>query len=418
MRAIFLMRCAVFFILTLTGLQPLQSQQTPNRKITSIEFVGLWRTKPEIAKYPLEKFLGADSSTLDLNEVNAAVRETNVLEPQSIELIDTDSGVILRITVIDKWSIFPIPVVAWGNGGYSLGLFLTDTNFLGIQDMAVLGGSFGTGGWIALAMYSHTPNKKNMPGWNAFLMGGLRNRADTDKFGYLARRYSIYMLRSSFGMQYPFTGYLSAGAAVNFTNIALTANSSPYNPPRSGAMMIGLSPALSLHTSSWDGVLLSRKILSLEYSFQIGLVNPSYHLLSLAAVFQQPFLPGFRMNLRCGASYRTFMDFGTDLLFEDSPSAAQIDILPGSYVARNYAGFSAGLEKSLFTMRWGTLSVQACWQAVFSYGPVSGYDFNNGPSASIQFYLSRLALPAMGFGINYNMNSGMLQYGLNMGVSM
>ena len=386
--------------------------------ITSLEIIGLKRTKLHVARYPLEKFIGQSSNAFDLNEVEAAVLDTGVLEPKNIELVREPFGTILRVTVEEKWSLFPVPMFGAAYGAYNLGLFLADTNFLGLRDTAVLGGMYGTSGWNAITMYSHTPNKKGIPGWTGFFMYGRRDREDTDKYENLHRRYSIDQLRVSFGLQYPFTDYLSASASVSFTNIALNKKSNALNPPEKGAMLLGFSPGMNLRKSSWDGFLLSQKSLSMVYSYQQGLTGYMFHQMELRGIYEYPFIPGFRMNLRTGLSWRSMTDSSRDLLFEDAPSSAQVDILPNKFVARNYAGFSAGLEKYLFSFGWGTLSVLGSWQIVFSQGPVPGYEFDNGPSGGIRFYLSRLALPAMGIGIAYNMNSGLVQFGLNMGMSM
>jgi hypothetical protein len=118
--------------------------------------------------------------------------------------------------------------------------------------------------------------------------------------------------------------------------------------------------------------------------------------------------------LKSGAVWKS----STDPLYEGGPSSAQVDILPGDFAARNYAGLSAGLEKYIVSFRWGTLSVLGSWQLVFSQGLISGDEFDHGPSAGIRLYLSRIAIPAVGFGAAYNMNSGLFQLTFSIGMSM
>ena len=104
------------------------------------------------------------------------------------------------------------------------------------------------------------------------------------------------------------------------------------------------------------------------------------------------------------------------MFFESSPQSVQIEILPRRYSARQYGSFSAGLEKHLFSLRWGSLSALASWQSVFSHGPISGNDFSHGPSGGVRFYLTRLALPALGVNLAYNMNSGLFQTAFSIGM--
>ena len=388
-----------------------------SQEITSIEVTGLKRTKPHIARYPLEKFLGREASTLDLNEVQAAVINTSILEPLSVELVESGDGMVLSVSVHEKWSLFPAPLVLAGSGEANFGLFLLDSNAFGLLDMAVLGGMYGTLGLMAVVMYNHTPNRKGLPGWNSFFMYGRQNVTDTDRDENVYRRYSTDQFRFSFGMNFPFAEYFSGSASVSFTNISLRNTDDILNPPESGAMHLGFSPGLSLRSSSWDGFLLSQRSLYLGYSYNLGLAgSSSWHQTEFRGVLEQPIVPGFRFNLRSAGVWKSDMDDGTAPLFEDGPGSAQVDILPRKFSARHYAGFSAGLEKYLLKINWGTLSALFSWQGVFSNGPISGFEFDHGPSGGIRFYLSRLALPALGTGIAYNMSSKRFQFAFYIGM--
>ena len=400
-------------------LQPLYSQE-----IVSIEITGLKRTKPHIAHYPLEKFLGMDGSTLDLNEVEAAVRDTGILEPNKIELVETDvntnsgiaSGYILRVDMAEKWTIIPFPVLTAFPGSYNLGLFIIDSNFLGIRDQAVVGGTFGTPGWMMMAMYNHTPNRRGMPGWNAGFSFSRGNNVDQDRDQFTHRDYKTDQLRFSFGMSHGFTDFLSASASVFFNNISLVDNPETVNPPESGAMILGISSSVSTRSSYWDGYLLSQRSFSIDYGYGYGIEGPSYHQIGYRAAFDQSIIPGFRLSVRSGGIRKSSGNFtsAVDPLFEDGPSRAQVNILPNKFTASDYIGLSAGLEKHFFRIGWGSLSAIAAWQIVYSQGSISGRQFSNGPFAEIRFYMSRIAVPGLGLGMAYNINSGRFQFGLNM----
>ena len=400
-------------ILTLC-IQQLHSQEINNHEIKTIEITGLTRTKPHIARYPLEVFLGRDGSALDLNEVEAVIRGTGVLEPKEIELVEYEDGMILHIIVEEKWSIFPFPMFMAVSGERIMGLYLVDTNFLGILDQAAIGGMYGTAGWSIMAFYNHTPNKRGVPGWNSFFSYNRSSIEDTDRYSTVHRRYSSDQLRFSFGLQYALTHYLSAGASVSYTNVTLNDISNAVAPPDKGAMLIGFSPNISLRSGSWDGVFLSQQSVSLTYSYNHAVSGSPYHQAGIRAVYEQSIVRGLRLCIRSGLSWNTT----SSPLFEDSPSSANVDILPRGFAALKYAGLSAGLEKHLFTMRWGTLSISGSWQAVISEGSISDFAFDHGPYGAVRFYLSRVALPAMGLGMAYNMNTRKTQFGFSIGMSL
>lgn len=390
---------------------------TVSGTITDIEITGLKRTKPYIARYPLEKFLGREGSTLDMNEVQAAVRDTGILEPLSIELVDNGEGVTLHVTVQEKWSIFPFPVFMANSAYYSFGLFFSDMNAFGLRDQAAVGGTYGNTGWSAMLFYQHNPNHAGIPGWNTSFMYARQQNVDTDRNEVIFRRFTTDQVRYSLGLNYPLSGIMSLSGTVSFTDISIIQNDNAINPPGDGAMFTGFSPGFSLRASNWDGFFLSQRSLSLAYGYNLAISGSSYHRADFRGVFEQPIVPGFRLSLRSGAVWKSDVDRSRAPLIEDAPQRAAVDILPMNFSARQYAGFSAGFEKCLFVIRWGTLSAIASWQCVFSDGPISGYEFDNGPSAGVRFYLSRLALPAMGVGIAYNMNSGLYQFGFNLGMS-
>jgi len=382
--------------------------------ITSIEISGLKRTKHHIARYPLEQFLGRDAETLDLNDVHAVVKDTGVLEPVTVELAETEDGLALRVAVQEKWSFFPVPLVLGGSGETSFGLFLADTNAFGLRDQAAVGGIYSASGFMTMALYNHTPNRQRSMGWNTAFMYNRDENEDVDSKERLHRRYSADKFRFSLGLYYPFTSLITGSTSLSYTNVILRDNEDALNQPESGAALLSFSPGFSLRSSSWDGYLLSQRTLSLGYTYNLAITGSSFHEVDFRGVYEQSLIPGFRFNVRSGAVWKS----GSDPLFEEGPNNAQVDILPWEFSARHYAGFSAGLEKYLLKAKWGTLSVLGSWQCVFSQGPLSEnkVEFNHGPSGGIRFYLSRIAIPALGAGLAYNLSTGIYQFSFSVGM--
>ena len=394
------------------GTIPLYSQDghIPSGTISSIDVLGLKRTKIHAARYPLEKFIGREGSSLDINEVQAAIKDTGILEFVSAEFIETEEGLTLCVTVEEKWTVFPIPLVMSGSGGTNFGFFLADRNAFGIRDMAVVGGMYGAGSIMAIAMYNHTPNYKGQIGWNSFFMYGRREREDQDRDENVRRAYDMDQLRISFGLYYPFNDHFTGSAAASFSHKSI--QKKIHDSPENGAMLLGITPGLSLRFSDWDGYFLSQQSISLSYHYNFAIEGSSYHQADLRAVYEKSLIPGLRLSLKSGAVWTS----GSDPLNEEGPNRAHVNILPGKFSARHYAGFSAGLEKHLIKTRIGTLSVLGSWQCVLSHGPISGSEIDSGPSGGFRFYLSQLALPAMGANIAYNINSGLYQFSFHIGM--
>lgn len=385
--------------------------------ITSVEVIGVKRTKPNVAKYPLEKFIGQKRSEFDENEVFAVVKNMNVLEPVSVELVESEDGIILRVMVEEKWAIFPFPFVyAGSNGETNFGLFFCDLNAFGLRDMAVLGGAYGSNGWSAIGMYSHTPDRREIPGLTAMFMYTHRETEDVNRDEDKIREFYADRLSFSLGANYNFLEFLNGSVTMYFSDLSLKENEEDDDPEK--IRLIGIKPRLTVHSNSWDGIFLSSRSLYVEYGYNHAIYGKSFHQIEYRAAFEQSILPGFRLISRSAGIWQSV----ENLFFEEGPQKAGVNILPNNYSALNYAGASAGLEKYIFKSRWGTLSVQGSWQAVFSHGEATDkdagdYEFNHGPSGGVLFYLSRLALPAIGSSFSYNMVTGLYQFSFSVGMS-
>jgi outer membrane protein assembly factor BamA len=385
--------------------------ENPRGRIASIEVTGLKRTKTAVTDYALERFIGRDAERLDTNEVRAAIIDTGVLDPVSVELVQKDGGVVIQVQVEEKWSFFPIPMLLVDSGETNFGLFIADTNAFGLRDQAVVGGMYGLGGWTGMVMYRNTPERNNFPGWNAVFMYSSRKKADQNREQQTLRRYEAAFLRASAGLEYPVTGKLNLFFTVSFTDIAV---STPVlNAPEEGNRYIGFSPGIAYRSSIWDGYLLSERSLSVSYGYMPAFVGSSFHELDMDFVFAVPVVPGFVASLKGKANSRP----GAGSTLENGPDSVGIDILPKNFSALHYAGAATGLEKYLFKTRYGTLSAFFSWQAVFSSGSLSGETFDHGPTGGLRFYLSKVAIPALGFTAAYNMTTFLSQFSFSMGMS-
>ncbi|MCL2801387.1 MAG: hypothetical protein FWD28_06490 [Treponema sp.] len=399
----------IFFVLLAV---PVYSQDI-TETITSIEIIGLTRTKLQAAKYPLEKFIGQERSAFDQNEVFAAIKNTSVLEPISAELIETEDGLILQVTVEEKWTLFPFPMIFAGSGETIYGLFLYEANAFGLRDMAVIGGMFGSFGYRLIAIYNHTPNRKGIPGFNCLITFSSQEHESTDRYETIQSRFDADRFRVSLGINYSFNDTFTGLFNASFSNIIIKESSNAVNPPAEGSMVIGFSPGLSIRSSNWDGYFLSQQSLSLDYRYNLAIEGDSYHQAEYSGIFEYSIIPGFRMCIKSGGMWKSSLQ----PLFEEGAQKSQVSILPRNYSAIYYTGFSAGLEKYIYKNQWGILSVMAAYQCVFSFKVNSNLEFDHGIFGGMFFYLSRLALPAIGVGGAYNFTSGVYKFNFSAGMS-
>ncbi|MDL2229006.1 BamA/TamA family outer membrane protein, partial [Treponema sp. OttesenSCG-928-L16] len=383
--------------------------------ISGISIEGLKRTKVYIAERPLQKFIGMKAELVDFDEVKAAVLGTGILDPLEVEIRDnTDlSGKILRVKVHEKWTIIPIPVFFAGSGGISAGAAFMDMNAFGINDKFALSGMYRSGGWMAAAFYMHAPGQSLFPGWNAALMYSRTEEDVGDQEDRSIRTFGLQRIRGSLGLSYGFGEYVSASLSAGYDDKSIKKIDKPRAVPESGSRHIETAASLSFNKNFWDGYFLSQAGFRAAFSYAFALESSSYYSVETSAVYEKSIVPGFRTSLRAALIYAP----DAPALCESSPASAGTDILPRSFSARNYAASSLGFEKYLFRMKMGVFSISAAYQVVYSEGPILGDRFDHGIAGALRFYMTRLAMPALGMGLSYDIEASHVQAYFSLGMS-
>jgi hypothetical protein len=398
----------VYFFL---GLFWLDAQEL--RLISSVSVTGLKRTRQQAAERPLQKFIGADVDRLDLDEVRAAVLDTGVLEPLAAAVTEEAGAFVLEVTVREKWSLFPVPIITIGSGGTSFGAFFTDTNAFGLLDKMFAGGIYGSREWMAGGGYMHSSQKKNFPGWRGSAFFSRQERHDTNQKEEDTRVFHVDSIMASAALSFSFWKIYGLTLGFSYGEKILRDQESAFRPPASDLRALGFETGVSVRRSSWDGYLLSEESASAAYIWHLGIGAPSFHSIRGSLVWEKSVIPGLRFNFRSGGIYAP----EAPVLWESSPAVARVNILPSSFSAKNYAGVTIGFEKYLFRTSFGTLSLLGSWQAVFSQGSILGDQFDHGPAGALSFYMSRLAIPALSIGAAYNLSAGHFQGSFSLGVS-
>jgi hypothetical protein len=234
--------------------------------ITSVSVPGLRRTKPHIIERPLQKYIGMDAESIDINEVFALVKSAGILEPLSVEILDDQggNGKTLAVTVRDKWSIFPIPIFGIHSGGWSAGGVVVDANAFGINDTMMAMGLFGGGDIATSVMYINSPDDIGKFGWNVMGFFALQENESTDQTGkQVLRRYNSMSIHPLVGLSYLLSGHIVPSLSFSYQYVALREAENPISEPKSGVQGITVSPGVNIHnTSTWDGYFLRSRTCS------------------------------------------------------------------------------------------------------------------------------------------------------------
>jgi len=384
-------------------------------QITEIYVSGLRRTQPRIIEIPLQRFLGRDARYIDVNEVHAVIGDLGVLEPLEIKIRYNDDGTgkVLAVTVREMWSILGMPFFFVNPRSWLVGAGVADTNAFGLRDMLVFAGAYGSNEWLLMSMYISAANAVGEFGWMFAGFFSSANTEHTDQSGdTVLRRFSTVRINPAFGLSYSLTERITPGIRFSYSYVSLRNNDNSVAAPERGVQAFSVSPTVEIRTSTWDGFLRSENFVSLEYYYNFVFGDTDVQRLSLRTSFNHTIVPGFRATARGGLMFSTR---SATPFFESGPVFG-INILSTNYSARNYAGLSLGLERYLFRFALGTVSIAAAYQAVYSDGALRRNQFDHGPTATLQLYFARLAIPGIGLGGAYNVSRNSFQFAFNIGM--
>jgi len=119
----------------------------------TVSLEGAKRTKPRyvesLVKYCLEKGDYRTWESIDQAALGQCIRNTRVFESADVAVIQPE----IKVTVSDRWTLIPIPSAYASNGKRSVGVFLFESNFLGIGKTLGAGASLSTEGSTFSLMY-------------------------------------------------------------------------------------------------------------------------------------------------------------------------------------------------------------------------------------------------------------------------
>ncbi|MDR2738518.1 MAG: hypothetical protein LBB68_01615 [Treponema sp.] len=354
--------------------------------------------------------------SIDFNDVYAAIVGTGILEPLSIGVEETPDrdGMVLTVNVREKWAFFPIPVFfADSNGTLGGGGALMDANAFGLNDKFIVAGTYSTSGWFTSLIYQNTPERKHSPGWNIMGMYGRQSHRDTDQHKTNLRKYEQDIILGGMGIQYPITDLFTVSTSLSFSRRSIRESEDSLLSPEKGILAGGINPAFELNRSHWDGYLLSQRRAKLDYTFMPVMDAVPLHTLSLQGNYETSVIPGFKAGFHGRIRYSP----EAPPFLESSASSVGFNILPSTFSAQHYAGATLGFEKYLYKFSQGTMAFLISYQTVYSYGPILEHEFDHGVTGALNLYLSRIAIPAMGIGVSYNVAADEFTVSFNMGTS-
>ena len=214
--------------------------------ITAIRITGLRRTRTSVVRNFLDVSPGMRLSAFKPRRFTQELHHTKLFKTITLRYIRRGDGVEIEVSLVEKWTLIPIPMIVRTKSTETYGLFLYEANLLGYNKKLFLGGVYTNFGWTLNCGYIDPGI-----GGSGFVMRLFAKTGDmvfenvtvdTD----LYQRYNARFSDVRFGFGYEFFRRLAVTAETRFRDFSVNQDASDTGPPSgiSNKQRPGVPPAL------------------------------------------------------------------------------------------------------------------------------------------------------------------------------
>ncbi|MBQ6779828.1 MAG: BamA/TamA family outer membrane protein [Treponema sp.] len=407
--------------------EPNSSQSEPNSSqsepvsaqpvITEIKITGLKKTKPAYMQQVLEKYKGVPITQIDLDEVETTLQAEGLFSESEAEITRNENGeLILSVTVTEKISFIPLPFLSYSSStGFMGGLMLMDTNAFGVKDQYIVGGIFSGSMQMGVMSFSKPSLSRTKPGFsiNGSFMHRDNTFQDTDEKTFL--EYENIGASATFSITDKITEHASVNAGIryNYMNISYEDEYAAYENELETYHAISLLGGWGIKYPVLNEWFLSTKSARLNGEL-IFLTSgkKSWSLSGQIVIQQQLPLPRFRLLAQGSVLYTRDLQISQ----WQTQNAIGTTILPAKFHAPQLAGSTLGLEIGVLKTKVATISVYGQYELAMAKDRTDERTLSQGYSAGAKMYLSKIAFPAMAFGLSHNVTKQKAKFSVAFGM--
>jgi hypothetical protein len=404
----------------------------PGAIIRAFRVEGLTRTKLSVIEPCYLPYIGRPYESFPQEELIQDLRELGIFNPE-IKVFPEEvpraegSGVYIVIVLEEKWTLLPFPFAgAASDGSVYGGVGLLETNFLGYNKKIYAMGLWSTRGMQGMFGYTDPSLFDSDLGLNLTFGGSINERELVNEKEALWQNYESTDISARGGFTWKLSDFINIGIQAKYLERGVNKNfESTFSPPDS-ARVIQAGPSFQYADLTYGSVLVYGFSFRAQYEYAHCLTpeGASYHQYE-ANLRRQIELPdGHRLGFSASGLYVQ----DAPLVMESEIGGNMLKTLPDGLIADAAAAAQVNLEFILARFSWGALTAQAAYEAgVFSRRVlrehsslsegVDGSSYSHGPGAGIRVYLAKIAMPALGVDVYYNVRTGTTYSSVSMGLS-
>ncbi len=339
--------------------------------------------------------------------------------PEAGAAVDTDA-VRLILEVEDKWTLIPVPFFSSDGDSVMGGLVVIESNLLGTGKQLISGAMGGTEGLSGFVVFADPAFLRSNWQLSLSASGGVGSEEIATPDGETALEFDNNSYGGSFGLGYRFTNRFEAGFRARVELHELDAISGSAATGLSDAQLndeIGESQQQLGLQARYDptvpyGSLLKGFETSARATYSLVQDAPS---IDAQLSYNLPTTAGQRLRLLAAAGY------GQRSLISEEPVSGRdgFRTLPfGKATADDYWSTALAYDVPVLTQGWGAMVISSFYEhGWYRSSAVGDFDFY-GPGAGFRIYLRRIAIPALGVDVAYNLRSDRTVFSVAVGMRM
>lgn len=381
--------------------------------ITDIQINGLKHTKKSYMDQVLKKYRGMAVSELDLSDVETDLQAQEIFSETAVRVEQTDAGAVLVIDVKEKISFVPLPFFAVSEGEPMGGLFVMDTNASGRKNTYVVGGVLSRDFLMGISAYSKPSLSLTKPGFSISASGFMGESVFTDRRKNELLKYKSRGFTAGAKILDKITEHSAASLGVqyqfrNFDDV------DGYESPADVRAAV-FSASFGQQYNDWNGWFMSQKTASLSADYGLASGIDDFQSVGADFLFQHPvFSDRLRLQVKVGV-HKLYHPEPVLLM---GAGTVGISIMPSDFFSDFVMGATGGLEWAMRKGKWMTLSLYGVYEVFRSEEWNDDMFVNQGFSCGTKMYLSKIAFPAMAFGVSRNITEKTTKMSFSLGVGL
>jgi hypothetical protein len=386
-----------------------------DRPIAAIRIEGLSRTRPAVVEQWIDCTAGQMLSTCDLSEARERIYRLGIFAEVDVAMIDRDAGVEVVVTIDEKWTLYPVPVLWYSPGTEMAGVILVEANALGYNKGVAIGGVTSNRGWYTIAGYND-PNIGFTNLWgqiHCFFGSGIVEDDAPD--GSIEEYFHMRRFDTEYALGWTFWDRVSPTWTGALRTAHITSIENPGSQLPADAT-VGLQGFQVIYSDRRfrdlydEGLRASAEV---QHAFSLDRVTPPYN----DAIFDVRFSTPAPLHGFWDVRARSFIGALPAAFEERLGGLDNSRTIPGSGLVGvdKFGNFGLAYQVPIFSIKPGTMSTQV-------FGEIGRYVRNDeppvtygGPGIGLRFYLKQVAIPAVGVDVGYEVGSKRVAFSVAIG---